>query len=185
MSEEQLSERRDIWVKMVIRSYGDKKPTLGSQVYVDDSAVVIGDVRLGDKASVWPGAVLRADDDKVEIGERSAMMDLSFAEAPKGRPVRVGSACIVSHGTRLHGCVVGDSSLIGIGAIVLDGASIGRNSMVAAGSLVTPGASFPSGSFVMGAPAKVVREVTKDELAWIDREAAVLEAKAARYLSQK
>lgn len=170
---------------MVIRRYGDKKPTLGTHVFIDESAVVIGDVRLGNNSSVWPGAVLRADDETVEIGELSAMMDLSFAEAPKGAPVRVGNRCIVSHGARLHGCTVGESSLIGIGAIVLDLASVGENSMVAAGTLVPPGLKIPPRSFVLGTPAKVVREITSEEAAWIDRETRVLEAKAARYLSQK
>src|SRR4030042_4670603 len=114
--------------------------------------------------SVWPGAVLRADDDTVEIGVRTAMMDLSFAEAPHGRPVQVGSSCIVSHGARLHGCIVREPCLIGIGAIVLDGAAGGRDSRAAAGSLITPGTRIHSGSFVVGAPAKVPREGTKDEL---------------------
>jgi len=96
---------------MVLRSYGDKSPTLGSEVYVDESAVVIGEVFLRDRSSVWPGAVLRADDDVVEIGRGSAMMDMSFAEAPKGRSVIVGDGCIVSHSARLHGCRVGDETL--------------------------------------------------------------------------
>ncbi len=170
---------------MSIRAYGEKKPVLGSKVYVDESAVVIGDVRLGDGASVWPGAVIRADDGEVDIGARTAIMDLAFAEAPKDRPVRVGTDCIVSHGARLHGCSIGDSSLIGIGAIVLDGAEIGRDSIVAAGSLVTPGTKVPPGSFAVGSPAKVNRGVTKEELAWIAREVEVLAVKAARYMSQK
>src|SRR4030067_34516 len=140
---------------MSIRRYGDKKPTLGAAVYIAGSAIVIGDVRLGDGASVWPGAVLRADDDAVEIGQRTAIMDLSFAEAPKGRPVHVGHECIASHGGSVHGCVIGDSTLMGIGAIVLDGAEVGSNSMVAAGSIVTPGTKIPPGSFVVGAPGRV------------------------------
>lgn len=170
---------------MSVRSFGDKKPAVGAQTYIDESAVVIGDVRLGERVSVWPGAVLRADDDFVEIGQQSAMMDMSFAEAPKGRPVKVGKNCIVSHGARLHGCIVGDSTLVGIGAIVLDNAELGRECMVAAGSLVTPGTRIPSGSFVVGAPAKVTRQVSKEELAWIRRESEILMSKAAIYRSQK
>ena len=170
---------------MSIRTYGDKRPVLGSNVYVDESAVVIGDVQLGDGASVWPGAVVRADDGVVSIGARSAIMDLAFAEAPKDRPVRVGTGCIVSHGARLHGCSIGDSTLVGIGAIVLDRADVGMNSIVAAGSLVTPGTKLPQRSFAIGSPARVTREVTREELAWTVKESEVLAAKAARYLSQK
>ena len=170
---------------MTVRRFGDKEPKIGSRVYVDESATVIGDVKLGDGVSVWPGAILRADDGTVEIGERTAMMDMSFAEAPKDKPVIVGRRCIVSHGARLHGCIVRDASLIGIGAIVLDTAEIGSGSMVAAGSLITPGTKIPNNSFVLGAPAKVVRKVTKDEEAWISREVELLSAKAALYQHQK
>lgn len=170
---------------MVLRNFGDKRPTLGDNVYVDESAVVIGDVRLHDKASVWPGAVVRADDSSVEIGRGSAILDIAFAEAPKGRPVIVGDHCIVSHSARLHGCSIGEECLIGIGAIVLDGASIGERSVLAAGSLVTPGTRIPPESFVMGVPGRVTRSTTSADLKWLREELKVLESKAAKYLSQR
>jgi len=170
---------------MAIRSFSGKRPNLGSGVYIDESAVVIGDVRLGDHSSVWPGAILRADDDYVEIGQESAMLDVSFAEAPKGKPVRVGKGCIISHGARLHGCTVMDSVLVGIGAIVLDGAIIGEGSLVAAGTLVSPGSAIPPRSFVIGLPGKVARQTTDDELAWTRNESKILQAKAAKYGSHR
>ncbi len=166
---------------MTIRGFGDKKPVLGSDVYVDENAVVIGDVHLHDGSSVWPGAVLRADDSSVDIGRGSAMMDLSFAEAPKGRPLAVGDGCICSHGARLHGCTVGDETLIGIGAIVLDGASVGECSVLAAGALVPPGTKIPQESFVMGVPGKIIRQTNSSDLAWLHEELKLLAAKAKVY----
>lgn len=168
---------------MVLRSYGDKRPTVAKDVFVDESAVVIGDVRLKERASVWPGAVIRADDDSVDIGKGSAVLDLCLVEAPKGRPVAVGDGCIVSHGARLHGCSVGNDSIIGIGAIVLDGVSIGEKSVVAAGSLVPPGAKIPPNSFVMGVPGKIIRQTSPNDLARLREELRALVDKAARYRS--
>jgi len=172
-------------VPMTIRAFGDKRPVLGADVFVDESAVVIGDVRLHDGASVWPGAVIRADDAGVEIGRGSAMMDLSFAEAPKGRPVSVGDGCIVSHAARLHGCSIGPECVIGIGAIVLDGAVVGERSVVAAGTLVTPGARIPPESFVMGSPGRVVRSTTSADLAWLKDELKLLAIKGAKYRERR
>lgn len=169
---------------MVLRRYGNKKPSLGADVFVDESAVVIGEVKLHDKASVWPGVVLRADDASVEIGRGSAIMDTAFAEAPKGRPVVVGDRSIVSHSAVLHGCRIGNECLIGIGSIVLDGASMGDRSVLAAGSLVTPGTKIPPDSFAMGVPAKVTRVTTDADIKWLRDELTVLEEKATTYRAQ-
>jgi len=169
---------------VTLREFSGKKPRLGEGVYVDESAVVIGDVHLGNRSSVWPGAVIRADDERVEIGDETAMMDVSFAEGPKGRAVSVGKGCIVSHGARLHGCRLENSVLVGIGAIVLDNAVIGEGSVVAAGALVTPGTVVPARSFVIGVPGRVARQTTEEELAWTRRECGVLVEKAARYRGQ-
>jgi len=166
---------------MAIRSYGDKNPILGADVFVDESATVIGDVRLHDGASVWPGVVIRADDASVEIGRGSAMMDMSFAEAPKGRPVTVGDKCIISHAVRLHGCTIGPECVVGVGAIVLDGATIGERSVIAAGSLVPPGTKIPPESFVMGSPGRIVRSTTSADLVWLRDELRGLAVKAEKY----
>lgn len=170
---------------VVLRNFADKKPSVGDDVFVDESAIVIGDVRLLEGASVWPGALLRADDDYIEIGRGSAMMDLSFAEAPKGRPVVVGDRCIVSHAARLHGCSVGSESLVGIGAIILDGAELGERSIVAAGSVLTPGTRIPPESLVMGMPGKVIRETTSSDFTYLATELKALERKARTYRLQK
>jgi len=168
---------------MVLRSFGDKRPTVAKDAFVDESAVVIGDVRIKERASVWPGAIIRADDDSVDIGKGSAVLDLCLVEAPKGRPVVVGDGCIVSHGARLHGCSVGNDSVIGIGAIVLDGVSIGEKSVVAAGSLVPPGAKIPPNSFVMGIPGRITRQTSPNDLARLREELRALVDKAAKYRS--
>ena len=170
---------------MVVRVFSGKRPSFGKRVFVDETAVVIGDVRLADDSSVWPGAILRADDDFVDIGPGTAMLDMSFAEAPKGKPVQVGKNCLVSHGAKLHGCRLEDSVLVGIGAIVLDGASIGEGSVVASGSLVSPGTAFPARSFIVGTPGKVTRQTTDEELSWTRNECDLLKAKAAKYESQR
>ncbi len=168
----------------MLRSFGDRSPTLGSDVYVDESAVVIGEVVLRDRSSVWPGAVLRADDDMVEVGRGSAMMDVSFAEAPKGRPVVVGDGCVISHSARLHGCKVGDETLVGIGAMILDGAVVGERSVIAAGCLVPPGTKIAAESFVIGLPAHVVRQTSAKDVDWLRDELKMIAAKAAKYRAQ-
>lgn len=170
---------------MAIRNFGDKSPQLGADVYVDEAAVVIGDVHLHDGSSVWPGAIIRADDARVDLGKGSAMMDLSFAEGPAGSPVMISDGCLISHGARLHGCVVLDDCLIGIGAVVLDKAHIGANSVVAAGALVVPGTKIPSGSLVMGTPARVVRQTSPTDREYLARELERIADKARKYKAAK
>lgn len=168
---------------MAQREVGGKTPKVAPGAYVDDSALLIGDVSLGARASVWPCALMRADDDSIEVGDGSAIMDMAFLEAPKGRPVKVGDRCLISHGARLHGCVVEDDCLIGIGAIVLDGAKVGRGSIVAAGSLVPPGRDIPARSVVAGTPATVVRQASAADAEMISGELETVGTKAARYAS--
>ncbi len=155
---------------MTILPYGDKKPMIAPDAFVHESAIVIGDVHLHERASVWPGAVVRADDARVDIGKGSAIMDLALVEAPRGKPVVVGEGCIVSHAARLHGCVVMADSLIGIGATVLDGAMVAKGCVVAAGAIVPPGAKIPTGSFVIGVPGKVTREASPEEHKFVEDE---------------
>jgi carbonic anhydrase/acetyltransferase-like protein (isoleucine patch superfamily) len=169
---------------MAIRSFGERRPILGEEVFIDDSAQVIGSVDVKDGASIWPGAVVRADDDSVEIGRGSAVMDLAFVEGPKGRPTRVGTGCIISHGARLHGCEIGDESVVGIGAIVLDGAVIGPRSIVAAGALIPPGTRIPPESFVVGMPGKVSRSTTSADVDKLHRDLKALAVKAKAYRGQ-
>jgi len=149
---------------MALRKFGSKGPQLAEGTYVDSSAQVIGDVRLKEGASVWPGAVLRADDDYVEIGRNSAVMDVAFIESPRGMPAIVGNNCLVSQSARLHGCRLEDETMIGIGAIILDGAIIGARSIIAAGSLIAPGTRIPAESVVVGAPGRVNRQTTAADI---------------------
>ncbi|HIH01981.1 TPA: gamma carbonic anhydrase family protein [Thermoplasmata archaeon] len=166
---------------MAIRSYRGVGPTIPESAYVDEHALVIGNVTLGEGVSVWPGAVLRADDDSVCVGRGSAVMDQAFVEAPSGKPVTTGEGCLVSHGVRLHGCSLGSGVLVGVGAIVLDGARIGDGAIVGAGSLVTPGMEIGPGELVLGSPAKAMRRVTEEETSRIARELEAVKAKALDY----
>jgi carbonic anhydrase/acetyltransferase-like protein (isoleucine patch superfamily) len=133
------------------------------QFYVAETAVLIGRVRLKIEASVWFGAVLRGDNEWIEVGERSQIQDNATLHTDPGFPLTIGTNCVIGHNVVLHGCTVGDNSLIGMGAIMLNGARIGTNSIVGAGSVVTEGKSFPDNSLIVGAPARVIR--TLDEKA--------------------
>ena len=127
------------------------------QYYIADTAVVIGRVRLRAEASVWYGAVLRGDNEWIELGERSQVQDNCTVHTDPGFPLTIGRDCVIGHNVVLHGCTVGDNSLIGMGAILLNGAKIGANSLVGAGSVVTEGKSFPDNALIVGAPARVIR----------------------------
>ena len=139
------------------------RPRLADSTWVADNAQVIGDVELGESASVWFGAVVRGDTETIRIGARTNVQDLSMLHADHGFPLTLGEGVTVGHQVTLHGCTVGDNSLIGIQAVVLNRAVIGRNCIVGAGSIVTEGKEFPDNSLILGAPAKVVR--TLDEAA--------------------
>jgi carbonic anhydrase/acetyltransferase-like protein (isoleucine patch superfamily) len=133
------------------------------QYYVAETAVLIGRVRLKAEASVWFGAVLRGDNEWIELGERSQIQDNATLHTDPGFPLTIGRECVIGHNVILHGCTVGDNSLIGMGAIMLNGAKIGKNSLVGAGSVVTEGKGFPDNSLIVGAPARAIR--TLDEKA--------------------
>jgi len=132
-------------------------------LYAADTAVLAGDVVLGDKVSVWHGAVLRGDISGIRVGEGSNIQDNVVLHAGRDFPIRVGNLVTVGHGAILHGCTVEDNCLIGMGSILMNGCVIGEGSLVAAGSLVTQGTVIPPRSLVMGSPARVVRELTQEE----------------------
>jgi carbonic anhydrase/acetyltransferase-like protein (isoleucine patch superfamily) len=127
--------------------------------WIADSAAVIGRVRLKSNTSVWFGAVLRGDNEWIELGERSQIQDNATLHTDPGFPVTIGEDCVIGHNVVLHGCTIGRNSLIGMGAIVLNGGRIGRNCLVGAGALVTEGKEFPDNSLIVGAPARVIRNV--------------------------
>ena len=149
---------------MTIYSLDGKQPIVADGAWVADSAQVIGAVELGANASVWFGTVIRGDTETIRIGEGTNIQDASVLHADVGKPLTVGKNVTVGHQVMLHGCTIGDESLIGIGAIVLNGAKIGKNCLVGAGSLVTEGKEFPDGSMIMGTPAKVVRELSPEQM---------------------
>lgn len=140
-------------------------PQLGTGAWVADSAQVIGNVQLGDNASIWFGAVLRGDNETMTIGRNSNVQDQSMLHSDPGSPLTVGENVTIGHQVMLHGCTIGDNSLIGIQAVVLNNAKIGRNSIVGAGSVVTEGKEFPDNSLIFGSPAKVMRTISDEDAA--------------------
>ena len=149
---------------MAVYEVDGKTPQVDSTAWIADSAQVMGHVTLGPDASVWFGCVLRGDTESMTIGEGSNIQDLTVMHADHGLPLTIGKHVTVGHKVMLHGCTIGDESLLGIGAIVLNGARIGKNCLVGAGSLVTEGKEFPDGSMIMGTPAKVVRQLTPEQI---------------------
>jgi carbonic anhydrase/acetyltransferase-like protein (isoleucine patch superfamily) len=155
--------------------------TAGDDFYIAPGARVIGSVVLGAGASLWFNCVLRADDERIEVGDGSNVQDGSVVHADTGAPTLLGRQVSVGHMVMLHSCVVGDETLIGNGAIVLDRARIGRHCIIAAGSLVPPDREIPDGSVMMGSPAKLVREATARDLAMIAQAAAHYRARLQSY----
>ena len=140
--------------------------------FLADDAVLVGKVRIGRDASIWFGAVLRGDNEWIEIGTQSNVQEHAILHTDMGFPLVVGNGCTIGHRAILHGCTVGGNSLIGMGAIVLNGAKIGRNCLVGAGALVTEGKEFPDGSLIVGMPAKLVRPLGAEEVAKLSASAA-------------
>jgi carbonic anhydrase/acetyltransferase-like protein (isoleucine patch superfamily) len=150
---------------VAIYQLGDHAPRIAASAWVADSASVIGQVVLEDEASIWYGAVLRGDNDLITIGRRSNVQDGSVLHTDHGIRLTVGVGVTIGHQVMLHGCTIGDGSLIGIQSVLLNGAKIGRHSIVGAGSLITEGKEFPDGVLIVGSPAKVVRELTPEQIA--------------------
>ncbi len=156
---------------MAVYEVDGMSPQVHASAWIADSAQVMGHVTLGADASVWFGCVLRGDTESMTIGEGSNIQDLTVMHADLGLPLTVGRNVTVGHKVMLHGCTIGDESLIGIGAVVLNGAKIGKNCLVGAGSLVTEGKEFPDGSMIMGTPARVVRQLTPEQIEGIRQSA--------------
>ena len=149
---------------MAVYELDQISPTIPDSAYVADSAQVMGNVQLGEHSSVWFGAVVRGDTEHIHIGEGSNIQDGSVLHADFGVPLTIGKHVTVGHKVMLHGCTIGDETLIGIGAVILNNAKIGKNCLVGAGSLVTEGKAFPDGSVIMGSPAKVVRRLSSEQM---------------------
>ena len=149
---------------MAIYQLGDDVPEVSASAWVAESAQVMGRVSLAEGASVWYGAVLRGDNDRIAIGRHSNVQDGSVLHTDHGFPLSLGEGVSIGHQVMLHGCSVGDFSLIGIQSVILNGARIGRFSIVGAGALVTEGKEFPDGVLLVGSPAKVARELTPEQI---------------------
>ena len=156
-------------------------PTMADSAWVADSAQVMGNVHLHEDSSVWFGAVLRGDTETITVGQGSNVQDGTVMHADYGFPLVVGERVTIGHQVMLHGCTIGDESLIGIGATVLNGAKIGKNCLVGARALVTEGKEFPDGSMILGSPAKVVRQLTPEQIEGLRRSAAHYIENAQRY----
>ncbi len=149
---------------MPVYKLEDHAPSIAATAFVANEATIIGRAQLAEYASVWPGATIRADNEPIRIGARSNIQEGAVLHTDPGCPLDIGDGVSVGHQAMLHGCTVGDGALIGIQAVVLNHARIGAESLVAAGALVTEGKAFPPRSLILGSPAKVVRELTQEEV---------------------
>ncbi len=149
--------------------------------FIADTATVIGKVRLLNSASVWFGAVLRGDNEWIEIGENSNVQDNATCHTDMGFPLMIGKDCTVGHNVILHGCTIGDGALVGMGSIVMNGVKIGRGSVVGAGSVITEGKEFPEYSLIIGSPARVIRSLEPAQVARMGLAAKFYVANGARF----
>lgn len=156
----------------MIYELGNKRVEIaGDDYFVADNATVLGLVRLENNVSIWFNAVLRGDNELITVGENSNVQDGSVLHTDPGMPLTIGRNVTVGHKVMLHGCTIGDNSLIGINSVILNGARIGKNCLIGANSLITEGKEIPDGSLVMGSPAKVVKSLTEDQQAGLIKSA--------------
>lgn len=168
---------------MALYKFNDYQPQFEDKDsnWIAPDASVIGQVIIGSAVSIWFGAVLRGDNEPITLGAGTNIQEHTVMHTDMGFPLVVGRGCTIGHRAMLHGCTIGDNTLIGIGAIILNGAKIGQNSLVGAGSLVTEGKEFPDGSLIMGTPARVVRQLSEEEIARLRKSADGYIAKAASF----
>lgn len=166
---------------MAIYELDGVAPRVAASAWVADNAQVMGDVVIGDKASVWFGVTVRGDTDTIIIGAGSNIQDGSVLHADDGVPLTIGANVTVGHQVMLHGCTIGDGSLIGIGAVVLNGAKVGKHCLVGAGALVTEGKEFPDGSMILGSPARVVKSLSPEQIDGLHQSALRYQQNAERF----
>lgn len=169
---------------MAIYSIGDRRPVLAPGAWVAPGAHVLGRIELADGVGIWFGAVLRGDNEPIVIGEGSNVQENSVLHTDMGFPLTVGRGVTIGHQAMLHGCTIGDGSLVGIQAVVMNGATIGRECLIGAGALVAEGKVIPDRSVVLGSPGKIVRELTDAEVARIRAGAESYVARAAAFRTQ-
>ena len=167
-----------------LRTFLDAQPKLAEGVFVARSATLIGAVTLGRHSSAWFNAVLRADINSIAVGDYSNLQDNVVVHVADDFDCRVGSYCTVGHSALLHGCVIGDQTLVGMGAAVLDGAVVGKYCLIGANALVTQGMQVPDGSLVVGSPAKVKRQLSSEEIAVLKSHAEKYAQIASRFIEK-
>lgn len=155
----------------MLYSLGDKKPVTGSNNFIAHNATIVGEVALADDVSIWFNVVIRAESAKVTIGKGTNIQDGSVLHVDEGFPLTFGEGVTVGHKAMVHGCTIGDYSLIGINAVVLDGAKIGKHCLIGANALVPSGMEIPDGSMVLGSPAKIKRQLTEQEIQMLHKSA--------------
>ena len=169
---------------MPIYQLGDKKPVIPDSCYISEEATLIGDVILGERVSILFGAVLRADNEPITIGDDSNVQDNSVLHTDPGAPLNIGKGVTIGHCVMLHGCTIGDGALIGVGAVVLNHSVIGKDSLVGAGAVVTEGKTFPDRAVIFGSPAKAAREVSEDNVTRLMLSAESYVRRGAQYKAQ-
>lgn len=168
---------------MAIHELDGIAPRIAASAWVAETAQVIGDVALDEDSSVWWGVVARGDSESIRVGRGSNVQDGSVLHADEGQPLVIGDGVTIGHQVMLHGCTIGDNSLIGIQAVVLNGARIGNNCLVGAGALVTEGKTFPDGSMILGSPARAVRQLTPEQIEGLKASARHYVENARRFAS--
>jgi len=168
---------------MSVYSLDGITPDLADDVWIAPNAQVLGRVEMAEGSSVWFGAVIRGDNDLIKIGARSNIQDNSVLHTDPGMPLTIGEGVIVGHQVMLHGCMIGDNSLIGIGATVLNGAKIGKNCIIGAHALITEDKEIPDGSMVVGAPGKVIKTISEAHIEMLKMNAHVYVENAKRFAS--
>ena len=166
---------------MAIYQLDEDIPQIAASAWIADSAEVMGRVHVGERSSVWFNTVIRADNESIRIGDESNIQDGTVLHCDPGKPLNIGRGVTVGHQVMLHGCTIGDGTLIGIGAVVLNQAVIGKNCLVGAGALVTEGKEFPDGSMILGSPAKAVRQLSPEQIEGLKRFAQGYVKNAERY----
>jgi carbonic anhydrase/acetyltransferase-like protein (isoleucine patch superfamily) len=165
----------------MIYALDDLSPEIAATAWVAETAVLIGKIVVEDAASIWFGAVLRGDNEEIRVGQGSNVQENAVLHTDMGYPLTIGANCTIGHKAMLHGCTIGEGSLIGMAATVLNGAKIGKGCLIGAGALITEGKEIPDGSLVMGAPGKVVRSLDEAAIARLIASAQGYQANARRF----
>lgn len=169
---------------MPVYSLSEKTPQIHQTAWIAETATIIGSATLGEQSSAWFGVTIRADNAPIQIGARSNIQENTVLHVDPGFPLTIGDDVTVGHQAMLHGCTIGDCTLVGIQAVVMNGAKIGRNCLIGAGALITEGKTFADGSLIVGSPAKVVRELTPDEIKRLQASAAAYVKRAELFTNE-